>query len=177
MAELLFPRRSRCANCRKELGATVLLGKYCSWQCTGTLSRPADTPDRAPRGCRAQREGRWVFKQRYRHEGEAPQALRTEAGMSSYWCTEAGGCGRLHFGRTLVRLEGTANRGLRDRAAMADLLAKARGRATHKQVAATTGVRMVRIKEWEDPGFATPSLEALWPLLRAYRIDLVAVLR
>ncbi len=70
-----------------------------------------------------------------------------------------------------------ANRGIRSREDIADILVKARGQATHKQVAEATKVRAIRIKEWEDPKHKEPSLEALWPLLRVYRIDLAAVFR
>lgn len=180
MAELVYPQRKRCAKCSRSLGATagdpVLLGKFCGHKCAG-LSVPAAQAAGAPRGCRTQRDGGWVFKKRYRHIGEAPERLRTEQGMSQYWCTEAGGCGQLHFGRTLVEMKGAVNRGLRDRAAVADMLVKARGKATHKQVAAVCGVRPIRIKEWEDPGFDAPSLAVLFELARVYRFDLVGVFR
>lgn len=177
-AKTVYPQRKRCKTCRSALGAgatsPVLLGLYCSAKCAG-MSSPAATADAAPRGCRTQRDGGWVFKKRYRHAGEAPARLTGEQGLSQYWCTEAGGCGHLHFGRTLVKMAGTTNRGLRDRAAIADMLVKARGQATHAQVAKVAGVRAIRIKEWENPDFDAPSLAALFAVARCYRIDLVAV--
>ena len=176
--KMMYPERKRCKACRQALGKTatdpVLLGLYCSAGCAG-MSAPAATPEQAPRGCRTQRDGAWVFKKRYRHPGEVPPRLAADQGMSQYWCNEAGGCGQLHFGRTLVEMKSTVNRGLRDRGAIADMLVKARGKATHKQVAAACGVRPIRIKEWEDPAFDAPSLTVLFELARVYRISLVAV--
>lgn len=55
------------------------------------------------------------------------------------------------------------------------MLTKARGQATHKQVGEVLKVRPVRIKEWENPDFDNPSLNVLFKLLGAYRIDLTAV--
>lgn len=179
-AGALYPERKRCKTCRGSLGKLasdpVLLGLYCCAKCA-SMSEPAATPEQAPRGCKTQRDGGWVYKKRYRHPGEAPDRLTQEQGMSQYWCSEAGGCGHLHFGRTLVEMKGTVNRGLRDRAAIADMLVKARGHATHSQVAKVAGVRPVRIKEWEDPGFDAPSLKVLFELTRLYRFDLAAVFR
>lgn len=154
----------------------MLFGMYCCAGCAG-MSEPARKAEQAPRGCRTRRDGSWVFKKRYRHPGEAPDRLTGDQGMSRYWCTEAGGCGHLHYGRTLVEMKGAANRGLRDRDAIADMLTKARGRATHAQVAKAAGVRPIRIKEWEDPTFDAPSLSVLFELARLYRLDLVAVFK
>lgn len=176
MSETLFPARERCKACRKGLGAQgapVLFGLYCSAKCAG-IPAPAKSANHAstPRECRTEREGQWVFKRRYRSESEIPDRLRDDPSTSWYWCNH---CGHLHVGRTLVSLPRAENRGLRSCADIADLLTKARGRATHKQVAEVAGVRPIRIKEWEDPKFDTPSLEVLFVLLRLYRLELAAV--
>lgn len=176
MVETYFPARKRCKACRKALGSTpadpVLKGQFCTASCAG-MAAPAATPETAPRGCRTQRDGRWVWKQRYRSEQEIPDRLRSDESTSWYWCLES--CGHLHVGRTLVDTKRAENRGLRNRAAIADMLTKARGQATHKQVAESLKVRPIRIKEWENPSFDNPSLDVLFKLLGAYRIDLAAV--
>lgn len=176
MSETLFPARERCKTCRKALGGNagpVLFGLYCSPKCAG-IAEPSRDPAAAatPRECRTMRDGRWEWKRRYRSEGEIPGRLRDDPSTSWYWCDH---CGHLHVGRTLVELPRAENRGLRSRADIADLLVKARGRATVAQVAQVAGVRPIRIKEWEDPKFDTPSLSVLFVLLALYRVDLAAV--
>jgi hypothetical protein len=64
---------------------------------------------------------------------------------------------------------------LRSRADIADLLVKARGKATVAQVAAVADVRPIRVKEWEDAKFDAPSLTVLFRLLAVYRLDLAVV--
>ena len=178
MAETLFPVRQRCKKCGKGLGLRaqdpVYLGLYCSPKCAG-MAAPSVNPsdERTPRGCRTMRDGAWQFKKRYRSEQEIPDRLREDPSTSWYWCTES--CGHLHVGRTLVDTKRAENRGLRDRKAIADLLVKARGHATLKQVGEGIKSRPIRVKEWEDPGFDTPSMEVLFKLLGIYRIDLTAV--
>ena len=178
MAEKLFPERRRCKACGKGLGLKstdpVYLGLYDTPRCAGMANPPTRAQD-APRGCRTLRDGAWQFKVRYRSEQEIPDRLRDDASTSWYWCTES--CGHLHVGRTLVDTKHAENRGLRDRAVVADMLVKARGHATHKQVAEAIGVRPIRVKEWEDPGFDAPSLAVFFKLLKAYRLDLAAVFR
>ncbi len=180
MAEKLFPERQRCKKCGKGLGLKstdpVYLGLYCTPRCAG-MAVPASRPDddRTPRGCRTMRDGAWQFKKRYRSEQEIPDRLREDPSTSWYWCTES--CGHLHVGRTLVETKRAENRGLRDRAAIADMLVKARGHATHKQVGEAIKSRPIRVKEWEDASFDAPSIEVLFKLLAVYRIDLTAVFR
>lgn len=175
MAETLFPQRQRCKTCRKGLGQSVqdpvYLGLYCTPRCAG-VAAPATRPEDAPRECRTQRDGRWAWKRRYRSESEIPDKLRADPSTSWYTCSH---CAHWHVGRTLVELKKAENRGLRRRADLSDLLIKARGSATHKQVGAAAGVRPIRVKEWEDPSFDNPSLEVLFKLLSVYRVDLAAV--
>lgn len=174
MAEVLFPARERCKTCRKGLGASgapVLLGLFCSPKCAG-IAVPVKDPAAAPRECRTMRDGRWEWKRRYRSEGEIPGRLREDPSTSWYWCDH---CGHLHVGRTLVELPRAENRGLRSRADIADLLVKARGKATVAQVAAVADVRPIRVKEWEDAKFDAPSLTVLFRLLAVYRLDLAVV--
>ena len=175
MAETMFPQRQRCKTCRKGLGQSaqdpVYLGLYCTPRCAG-VAAPATRPEDAPRECKTQRDGRWAWKRRYRSESEIPDKLRADPSTSWYTCSH---CAHWHVGRTLVELKKAENRGLRRRADLSDLLIKARGRATHKQVGAAAGVRPIRVKEWEDPNFDNPSLEVLFKLLSVYRVDLAAV--
>lgn len=178
MSEKLFPARERCKTCRKGLGANgapVLFGLYCSPKCAG-IAPPSPSANHAatPRECRTMRDGKWEFKRRYRSESEIPDRLREDPSTNWYWCNH---CGHLHVGRTLVELPRAENRGLRSRADIADLLMKARGKATLKQVAEVAGVRPIRIKEWEDPDFDAPSLSVLFVLLQLYRLDLAVAFR
>lgn len=175
MAEKLFPERSRCKTCGKGLGLRaedpVYSGLYCTPKCA-KMPALARKPDLAPRECVTQRDGEWVWKRRYRSEGEIPDRVLQD-GTSSYECQH---CHHLHVGRSLVDLKRAANRHLRSRADIADMLQKSRGNATLKQVAQFAGIRPIRIKEWEDPDFDTPSMDALFVLVGVYRMDLVAVL-
>lgn len=185
MAEVLFPKRQRCKRCGKGLGLRfddpVLLGLYCSPKCAG-MAAPTSDPGKAPRECVTQREGQWQFKRRYRSAAEIPDRIKDDPGTSVYTCQH---CGGLHLGRTIVETKkvargtGTsvANRGIRDREALADLLVKSRNQATHAQVGQAIKARPIRIKEWEDPKFDAPSLDVLFKLLRIYKIDLTAVFR
>lgn len=176
MSEVLFPIRQRCRKCRKFLGygkEEVLLGQFCSAKCAGMAPpTPSAGHPVTPRECKTQRDGDWVFKRRYRSAGEIPERIRDDPSTSTYWC---GHCGHLHVGRTLVQMPRAQNRGLRSRRDIADLLTKARGKATGRQVGQAAGVRPVRIKEWEDPDFDNPSLGVLFSLLSAYRLDLAVV--
>lgn len=182
MAEILFPKRQRCKKCGKGLGAKgapVYKGLYDTPRCAG-MAAPIEDPEKAPRECKTQREGRWEFKRRYRSADEIPDRIRDDPSTNWYTC---GNCQHLHIGHTRMG-EAEAFRGLRDRQAIADWLIKLRGGASHAEVAkvaqargASRKVLAIRIKEWEDPKHKEPSLEALWPLLRVYRIDLAAVFR
>lgn len=176
MTEKLFPARSRCQGCHKALGregAPVLRGLFCSHVCA-CMPAPSTSAAHAvtPRECKTMRDGEWVFKRRYRAPGEIPDKIRNDPSTGSYWC---GHCGHLHVGRTLVELPRAQNRGMRRRADLADLLVKARGQATAREVAAVACVRPIRIREWEDSSFDNPSLEALFALLRTYHLDLAVV--
>lgn len=177
MAETLFPQRQRCKTCRGNLGRTtqdpVLLGLYCTPKCAGR-ARPATSPNDAPRECVTQRDGRWSWKRRYRSESEIPERILAQPTTDHYWCQH---CSHLHIGRAQVDMERTSTRGLRNRADIADLLVKKRGGVPHKQVAEVAGVRPIRIKEWEDPTFDTPSMMALFAVLRLYRMDIAAVFK
>lgn len=176
MTETLFPQRSRCKKCRKGLGhdgAPVLMGLYCSCACAGmpAPSLSADHPT-TPRECKTKRDDAWVFKRRYRSIAEIPDKVLGDPATSTYWCKH---CGHMHVGRTLVEMRPEQNRGLRSRADVAEVLAKARGKATLREVGAAAGIRPVRIKEWEDASFDTPSVTALFALLRIYRMEIAAL--
>lgn len=176
MSDKLFPQRQRCKSCGKKLGdngAPVFLGLYCTARCA-SMAEPVTDPDRAPRECKTQRDGRWVFKRRYRSEGEIPGKLRDDPSSNWYWCTSH--CGALHIGHSRIDLTREKHRVLGDRTELSDLLVKSRGRATHRQVAAVAGIRPIRIKELEDPASKDPDLDALFKLMAVYRLKLAAVL-
>lgn len=176
MSETLFPERVRCKACRHSLGqdgAPVLFGRFCSPRCAGipAPSQRAGHPV-TPRECKTMRDGSWTFKRRYRSRSEIPAEVRSDPVTSIYECQH---CGHLHVGRTLVELRPEQNRGLRSRADVAEVLAKARGKASLREVGQAAGIRPVRIKEWEDASFDTPSVTALFALLRIYRMEIAAL--
>ncbi|MWB97420.1 hypothetical protein [Agromyces seonyuensis] len=176
MPEKLFPERQRCKACAKKLGgpgAPVYLGLHCSPRCAG-LAEPHADAAAAPRECKTDRGGRWEFKRRYRSESEIPGNLRDDPTTNWYWCTH---CGHLHIGHSRIDLARETHRVLGDRAALADLLVKTRGRATHKQVAEVAKIRPIRLKELEDPTGEKFDVNALFAVLAVYRIKLAAVLR
>ncbi|KOT47112.1 MULTISPECIES: hypothetical protein [Streptomyces] len=114
-------------------------------------------PDNAPRGCRTQREGAWVFKRRYRSEQEIPARLRDDASTSWYWCEE--NYGGIHVGHTHMG-EREKFRMFEDLTAdPTDLLIKPRG-AGHAQAG--------RREDLKHP----EGLKALGKALRVYSVRL-----
>lgn len=172
MAEMLFPERQRCKACSKALGKpndpTVLLGLYCSPKCA-RIAFPAVLPENAPRECKTQRDGAWIFKRRYRSVSEIPDRLREDPSTSWYWCSH---CAHLHIGHTRMG-EAEQFRMFDDLDTdLPDMLVKLRGAATHRQVAEVAGVRPIRIKELEM-GVAHPEgLKTLAKLMKTYRVRL-----
>lgn len=174
MAEVLFPKRQRCKACGKKLENIVVLGLYDSYKCAN-MALPAKTPDDAPRECKTERDGKWQWKRRYRSEGEIPVKLREDPSSNWYWCTTS--CGNLHIGHSRVKLERESHRVINSREALADVLVKARGGATHKQVATVAGIRPIRLKELEDPKCAAVDIDALFKVLDVYRLKLSIVFK
>lgn len=172
MAETLFPKRQRCKGCGKGLGLRpqdqVLLGLFCAPKCAG-MANPAARPQDAPRECMTVRDGREVFKRRYRSESEIPDRLRGDPSTSWYSC---GHCGHLHIGHTRM---GTTEkfRMFEDLGEdLPDLLVKLRGKATHKQVAEVAGIRPIRLKELETGIDHHEGLRTLGKVLKVYRVRL-----
>lgn len=172
MAETLFPKRQRCKGCGKGLGLRpqdqVLLGLFCAPKCAG-MANPAARPQDAPRECMTVRDGREVFKRRYRSESEIPDRLRGDPSTSWYSC---GHCGHLHIGHTRM---GTTEkfRIFEDLGEdLPDLLVKLRGKATHKQVAEVAGIRPIRLKELETGIDHHEGLRTLGKVLKVYRVRL-----
>lgn len=171
MSEVLFPTRHRCRTCRGSLGkagAAVLDGQYCSPKCA-CVAPPAAQADSAPRECRTQRDGSWMFKRRYRSVEEIPDKLRSDPSSSWYRCSH---CRHLHIGHSRI---GTPERFrmLMDPAAdLPDLLVKLRGAASYRQVAAVAGVRPIRIKELEVGIKHADGLATLHKVLGAYGVRL-----
>lgn len=166
MAEVLFPKRSRCKKCGKKLEAIVLDGLYDSYACAG-LPAPHTKVEAAPRGCRLERAGVWQWKQRYRYEGEVPLKLRQDPATNIYSCEH---CHFLHVGHS--RALGTEqSRLVGDAATLASVLLRARETRglTRKEVAEKLKVRPIRITEVEE---ASPvaSLDVIFKLLKHYRM-------
>jgi hypothetical protein len=115
------------------------------------------------------RDGRKVFKRRYRSESEIPDRLREDPSTNWYSC---GHCGHLHMGHTRM---GTAEkfRMFEDLGEdLSDLLVKLRGKATHKQVADVAGIRPIRLKELEAGVDHPEGLKTLGKVLKVYRVRL-----
>lgn len=174
MAEILFPERQRCKACGKKLDSLVILGLYDSYRCA-KMAPPASTPEEAPRECRTERDGKWQWKRRYRSVSEIPLKLREDPSTNWYWDTSS--CGHLHIGHSRINLERESHRVVGDRAALADTLLKARGKATHKQVAEIAGIRPIRLKELEDPKCNSIDLDALFKVLSVYKLKLGVIFR
>ena len=165
MAETLFPQRQRCKTCRCGLGAgagdPVLMGLYCCSKCA-SMATPATQPAAAPRECKTQRDGGWVFKRRYRSEHEIPDKIRQDPSTNWYWC---GHCGHLHIGHSRIG-DAEQFRVLGSVSALSDVLIKLRGKATRAQVAKAAGVRPIRLKELESGQCHPDSLDVLFKVLR-----------
>lgn len=174
MAETLFPKRQRCKACGKKLEDLVILGLYDSYRCAG-MAQPAKTPEEAPRECKTEREGKWQWKRRYRSESEIPVKLREDPSSNWYWCTTH--CGNLHIGHSRVNLEVEKQRVVRNREDLADVLVKARGKATVTQVAKVAKIQPIRLKELEDPKSPKVDLNALFKVLDLYKLKLSIVFR
>jgi hypothetical protein len=174
MADVLFPKRQRCKECGKKLESLVVLGLYDSYRCAG-MAAPAKTPETAPRECKTERDGVWQFKRRYRSESEIPEKLQQDPSSKWYWCTTS--CGNLHIGHSRIKLDTEAQRVLKQRSDLADVLVKARGGATHTQVAKVAGIRPIRLKELEDPKSPSVDLEALFKVLYVYKLKLSVVFK
>jgi len=173
MAEVMFPKRQRCKTCGKKLENLVIMGLYDTYRCA-SMANPAKTPEEAPRECKTERDGKWQWKRRYRSETEIPEKLRNDPTSNWYWCNH---CGNLHIGHSRINLETEKQRVVRDRESLSDVLVKARGKATVKQVAAVAGILPIRLKELEDPKSSKIDLDALFKVLDVYKLKLSIVFR
>lgn len=171
--EQLFPFRQRCKVCGKKLDNLVLLGLYDSYRCAG-MAIPPKTPEEAPRECKTERDGKWVWKRRYRSEGEIPTKLREDPSSNWYSCTS---CGNLHIGHSRIKLDVESQRVVRSREELVDVLLKARGKADIRAVAKAAGVLPIRLRELEDPKSEKIDLNALFKVLGFYRLKLGVIFR
>lgn len=150
MAETLFPQRQRCKKCRGGLGLAasdaVYMGLFCSTKCAG-MAALAQSPEKAPRECKTQRDGKWTWKRRYRSEQEIPDKIKQDPSTNWYRCSH---CANLHVGHSRMG-EAEKFRMLSDPEDLADMLIKLRGQATHTQVAKAAGAQPIRLKELEEP--------------------------
>lgn len=174
LAEALFPKRQRCKTCGKKLEELVILGLYDSYRCA-SMASPAKTPEEAPRECKTERDGKWVWKRRYRSEGEIPVKLREDPSSNWYWCTTS--CGNLHIGHSRIKLDVESQRVVRSREELVDVLLKARGKADIKAVAKGAGVLPIRLRELENPKSEKVDLNALFKVLAFYKLKLGIVFR
>lgn len=173
MAEILFPKRQRCKVCSSKLDKLVVRGLYDSYRCAG-MATPKTNPEDAPRECKTERDGKWMWKRAYRSESEIPQKLREDQTANWYWCTH---CGHLHIGHSRINLDTEKHRVLGSRKELTDYLVKSRGKASFKQVAEAAGIRPIRLKELEDPKSERVDLDALFKVLAVYRNKLAVTFR
>lgn len=168
MAEKLFPERSRCLKCSKKLGLTVLAGKYCSYKCGG-FAEPFKNPADAPRQCRLERDGKWVWKQKFRAEYEVPEKLQNDPATNIYRCSH---CQFLHVGHDRA-LGNEKARLIRDSETLGSVLERVRTdkNLTRKQVADKIKARPIRIKEIEENNESINS-DVLFNLLKFYKIKM-----
>ena len=96
MAEKLFPSRTRCKTCRKNLTDVVLSGLYCSYPCAGKPV-PSKNVSAAPRHCKREVNGSWDFKTKFRSVDDVPAKLRQDPGTNIYECDY---CLFLHVGHS-----------------------------------------------------------------------------
>lgn len=130
-------------------------------------------PSVAPRECVTTRDGKVVWKRRYRSLSEVPDVIRNDVSASLYTCNV---CGHLHQGHTRM---GTAEefRMFRSVDDLRDVLIKRRGKASHKDVAAAAGVRAIRVKELEEGTAHPENLVTLFKVADVLRINLGVSLR
>jgi len=176
MAEKLFPQRQRCKKCGKGLGLkstdAVYLGLYCTPRCAG-MANPPTRPQDAPRECTTVRDGKAVFKRRYRSDFEVLDKIAQDPSTSLYWCNI---CGHRHAGHTRMG-EAESLRVFRSPEDLRDLLVKRRGQASVAQVAKAAGVRPIRLKELEAGIKHEEGLDTLFKVLAVLRVDLAGSIR
>ena len=176
MAEKLFPERQRCKKCGKGLGLKstdpVYLGLYCTPRCAG-IAAPATRPQDAPRECTTTRDGKVVFKRKYRSDSEVPDKILQDPSTGLYWCSH---CSHRHVGHTRMG-EAEQFRKFRGPEDLRDLLVKARGGATIAQVAKAAGVRPIRLKELEEGKAHEEGLKTLFKVMNVLPVDLGAMIR
>lgn len=166
MAEILFPRRQRCKTCRGGFKSHVLEGLYCSYKCANHPT-PASNPADAPRECAYERDGKFVFKRKFRCEQEIPGTIMSKPDVSVYVCKH---CLYLHTGTAVARTV-KEQKSVGSMAELSEVLVKMRGDATRTAVGKVAGIRPIRVKEIEE-GAERIDPAALFALLKLYRINL-----
>lgn len=92
---MIYPARQRCKTCKKKLtDDNVLSSLYCSLKC-GKLSPPAKTVDDAPRGCKREQDGKWVYKKKFPHVNAVPGKYLADPATNVYECEN---CHKYHMG-------------------------------------------------------------------------------
>ena len=164
---MLYPERKRCKTCRGGLyDSHVLSGLYCSYRCA-KHPEPARDPAKAPRECAYERDGKFVFKRKFRCEKEIPDTILSKPDVSVYRCSH---CLYLHTGTAVARTV-KPSRSVGSWDELAEVLTKARNSADRKTVAKAAGVLPIRVKELEE-GASRVDPQALFALLKLYRISL-----
>lgn len=173
MAKLLFPERTRCAECRKKLEEVVLDGLYCSYKCA-KLPTPTSDMEKVPRHCKRQVSGVWGSKTKYRWEGEVPQRLRDDPATNVYRCDY---CHFLHVGHSRLQPETEKLRRLvHDPQTLGSVVQRAREarKIEKKDLAKSLKIPAIRITEIER-GDQKIDVSALFKVLHALRIKVELV--
>lgn len=168
MADKLFPERIRCKKCSKKLEKIVLAGMYCSYKCGG-FAEPFKNPSDSPRQCRLERDGKWIWKQKFRAEYEVSEKLRNDPATNIYRCSH---CQFLHVGHDRA-LGNEKARLIRDSETLGTVLERVRTdrNLTRKQVSDKLKIRPIRIKEIEENS-ETINSDILFKLIKFYKIKL-----
>lgn len=166
--ETLYPKRQRCKTCQKKLETLVLKGIYCSAKC-GKLPEQFKNIDDAPRGCKMERDGKWIWKQKYRCVEEVPERLQNDPSTNIYTCPH---CFMLHVGHARALGKETA-RLVSDAETLGTVLERVREdkNLTRKDVGEKLKIRPIRIKEIEENA-DTIDTDVLFKLLKFYRMKM-----
>lgn len=168
MKERLYPDRQRCKKCSKGLGDTVIDGLYCSYTC-GNLPKPIEDISKAPRQCKMERDGKWIWKQKYRSDLDVPTRFKEDPSTNIYRCSN---CRFLHIGHS--RALGNENaRLIYDNETLGSFLLRVREsrNETRKDIALKLKTRPIRIKEIEE-GSENIDCKVLFLLLKQYKMKM-----
>lgn len=147
---------------RPRLPGPVLHAEVCG------RANPPTRPEDAPRECTTTRDGKVVFKRKYRSHSEIPDKIKNDPSTGIYTCNV---CLHYHLGHTRAG-QAESLRMFRGPEDLRDLLVKRRGSASVSDVAKAAGVRPIRLRELEEGKAHPEGLETLFKVCAVLRLDL-----